>query len=67
MQLRRAQGGERGPQVCPAHLGDKKELMVKGPGGAPPHPREGLPSGALGLLDHTLQASTRAPSVRTGQ
>lgn len=29
MQLRGAQGGEGGPQVRPAHLGDKNKLKVK--------------------------------------
>lgn len=29
VQLRGAQGRERSPQVCPAHLGDEKELVVK--------------------------------------
>ena len=28
VQLRRAQGGERGPQVCPAHLGDKEVPLL---------------------------------------
>lgn len=47
MQLRGAQGRERSPQVCPAHLGDKKELVVKAPGGSA-HPQGPAHLGAPG-------------------
>lgn len=61
MQLRGAQGRERSPQVCPAHLGDKKELVVKAPGGSA-HPQGPAHLGALGTEAEGQGSRPHVPS-----